>query len=625
MGPTPDAIRNAFIYNVEPKTIMVKEGQTDNLLRFITKSRNNILAFLAYSVLSIIFTYPVAFSSAEVPGNCDVYQFLWILWWFKEALLGFANPYYTAYMFYPNGVNLAFTELTPFNSIASIPLQLLFGLVAAYNILWIFSFIISGLGAFLLVKYLTKDSRAAFVSGLIFAFCPYHFAHGMGHLNLITTEWIPFFVLFFIKTLNEDKKINAIYAGMLLLLAMLSTYYYLIYLFIFILLYIFYHYSTNRNFSVKGIAERMTIMMISFGIIALPFLYPILKELLTANSGYMYGGGFVEFSADLVGFFIPTIFHPLFKGFVSPIYANFTGNAAENTVFIGYIVLLLSAVALLKSKNKEVKFWTVSALTFFILSLGPILHVNGIVKLPLEATLEIPILHLGIRNLFIPLPYAILQFIPLFSLARVPSRWTILLMLSLCILSGFGLEFIFKSLKIKSFCKMDSRSVLTLIVSIIILFEFLAIPYPMGSTKVPLFYQNIKNDTEDYALLEFPAIDYAKPLYYQTSHGKKLVGGYVSRTSEDNLKFIRSTPLICQLFNRSLELSESSNQNLTERGISALYHYKIKYIILHNDALTPDEYNYYNASLKRILKENPVIYNNDNLVVYKIGKNQTWE
>ena len=185
---------------------MVKVGQTNNILMFITRSRNNILTFLAYSGLSIIFTYPVAFSSAEIPGGADGYQFLWILWWFKKALLSFANPYYSTYMFYPDGVNLAFTELTPFNSIASIPLQMLFSLVAAYNILWILSFIVSGYGTFLLVNYLNRDSRAAFISGLIFAFCPYHFAHALGHLNLITIEWIPFFVLFFIKTLTEDKK-----------------------------------------------------------------------------------------------------------------------------------------------------------------------------------------------------------------------------------------------------------------------------------------------------------------------------------------------------------------------------------------------------------------------------------
>ena len=441
----------------------------------------------------------------------------------------------------------------------------------------------------------------------------------MGHLNLITTEWIPLFVLFFIKIINENKKINAIYAGFFLLLVTLSSYYYLIYSSVFILLYIIYHYWSERNSRAQGIVKRITIMMVSFGIIALPFLYPLLKELLTAKSGYMYGGGFVDmvwYSADLVGFFIPTAFHPLFKGFVSPIYANFTGNGAENTVFIGYMVLLLSALALLKSKDKGVKFWAVSALTFFILSLGPLLHVNGIVWL-----------HFGISNLQIPLPlplpYFILQFIPLFSLARIPSRWVILLMLSLSILSGFGLKFIFESLKPKFFHNIDSRSIVTSIVSIIILFEFLAIPYPMGSTKVPIFYQNIGKDPENYALLEFPAIGDAETLYYQTNHGKKLVGGYVSRLSEDDLKFIRSTPLISQLFNRSPALLESSNQNLTEKWISALSLQKIKFIILHSDSLKPDEYNYYNLSLKRILQENPTMYHNDNIAVYIIKKNQT--
>ena len=129
------------------------------------------------------------------------------------------------------------------------------------------------------------------------------------------------------------------------------------------------------------------------------------------SSEYMYHGGFVEYSADLLGFFIPTVFHPVFKDYVAPIYANFTSNYAENTVFVGYTVILLSLLALIKIKTLEIRFWAASTFIFFVLSLGPILHINGIFEIPLE----------GPYCTYIPLPYSILMQIPVFSLARLPA------------------------------------------------------------------------------------------------------------------------------------------------------------------------------------------------------------
>ena len=587
----------------------------------IKYERIDYLIPIAYVILTVIFTYPVAFSRDKIPGpGGDAYQFIWGFWWFKEALLSFCSPYYTPYIFHPTGVNLAFSAVTPFNGLFSIPLQSAFGLISSYNILWIFSFIASGYGTYLLVKYLTSDRRAAFISGLIFMFCPYHFAHALGHVNLTSIEWIPFYVLFLIKTVKEDKRSNAIYAAIFLFLTAICSYYYLIYLLVFTLMLLLYYLWVDKYSILKrDFLKRLSIMVIIFGLIFSPFAYPILKEILIVKSNYMYGGGFVIYSADFLGFFIPSLFHPLFKDLVTPIYENFTGNTAEYTTFIGYTVLFLAALAIVKVKSKEIKFWLLSALIFFILCLGPLLHVNGIVSVTING-------HAG----GILLPYAILTKIPIISIARVPSRWDILLMLSLAVLAGYGLKYIFSRVT-GNFLKMNKKTALAVVFSCLILFEFLAIPYPMSSAKVPNFYYSLATDPEDYAILEVPNLApyhvAHEFMYYQTIHEKKLVCGFVSRTPDYTIKFLDSTPFISQLsrlylIDRSIPILREDilKQNITDMGSSILNFYNIRYIILHRKYMTKEQLEFANKLLQATLKEKAELHDEDSLIVYEVKK-----
>jgi len=606
----------------------IRDRCLDGIKGRLVKWKLNITILSAYTILSIIFTYPVAFFGNKIPGVGDVFWFLWDLWWFKTALLSSANPYYTDYIFYPYGVSLAFSEVTPFNAIVSIPLQLVFGLVNTYNLIWISTFILSGYGTFLLVKYLTHDPKAAFISGLIFMFCPYRFAHALGHLNLISTEWMPLYILFLIKVINENGRINAIYAALFLFLTTLCSYYYLIYLIGFTVLYIIYYQIVDKNLINKYTAKKICMIVVPFGFAVLPFVYPIIKELFTAGSNYMYYGRFIEYSADLIGFFIPSLFHPLFRDLVSPIYSTFTCYEAEYIVFTGYTVLILSIIAYFKIKTKEVKFWTISAVIFFILCLGPVLHIKGIFNVPYEG-----------YDFIIPLPYAILMHIPIFSLARAPCRWDVLVMLSLAILSGYALNYIFHA-KTNFLNKINKGNSLFILFSCLILFEFLSIPYPIAGTTVPTFYEQIAKEPEDYAVLEIPdfffVVTYSEYMYYQTIHEKKLINGYVSRNPDYVVDFIDSTPYIRQL----MYLSHPSihqdilNQNLTEIGPTILNYYNIKYIILHKELMDEEQFNSANAILQRCIKEDPAIYEhntkrtwkgqpysvNDTMIVYEVKK-----
>ena len=574
-------------------------GRIKSSFKYILTS--NFIIIILYFVLSIIFTYPVAFSRNEVPGYADCHYYLWSLWWFKTSLFNLSNPFYTNYMYYPEGVHMWFVDNAPLNGLFSIPLQILFGLAASYKIIWILTFIFSGYAMFLLVRYITRNPYAAFISGLVFMFCPYRFAHALGHMNLISTIWIPLYILYFLKTINEPKRVNILILSVMFLFNMLSSYYYVVFLLAFSILYLLYFYLTDRELLNANTAKRITLSLIISGIFSMPLIYPMFRELLSAKIRYMYSEGFVVYSADLLGFILPSIFHPLFKNYVAGIYTNFTGNDAEFTVFVGYTVLILSILSILKLKSNYVSFWALCSIIFFVLSLGPLLHINGLFNFYVEN-----------YSVYLPLPYSILMRIPIFSLARVPSRWDIMLILSLSVLVGYMIDYVSR---ISVYSEMRKKFIYILI-SGLILFEFLSIPFPMISADVPSFYHKIAADKEDYVILEIPSLHgnliYPNHLYYQVVHGKRLIGGYVGRAN------VIPYPSIIEELWMGDQPSTSTNVTIDHNETTLLLNlYNIKYIVLHTNLLNPEQIQAKTKQLAQI-DSTPDYYEDESMIVYNV-------
>jgi uncharacterized membrane protein YqjE len=71
-----------------------------------------------------------------------------------------------------------------------------------------------------LVRHITGNELASFVGGVVFTFCPYKFAHLLGHVHLVSTHWIPFYALFVLRMTTEaSRRIrHALYSGLFLTL-----------------------------------------------------------------------------------------------------------------------------------------------------------------------------------------------------------------------------------------------------------------------------------------------------------------------------------------------------------------------------------------------------------------------
>jgi hypothetical protein len=158
-----------------------------------------ITPLLGYILISLMATWPlVTHLQGWVPGYGDWGQNMWALWWTRQAILSLAqSPFFTTYLFYPEGVTLLFHPLDVSDGLLVMPLYGLLGGDMSYNLIVLLSFGLGGWGTYLLALYLTGHRAASFLAGLVFALSPYHFLRiHIGHLNLATLQWIPFYVFF---------------------------------------------------------------------------------------------------------------------------------------------------------------------------------------------------------------------------------------------------------------------------------------------------------------------------------------------------------------------------------------------------------------------------------------------
>lgn len=595
----------------------------------LKKLRENSIVIILYTVLTTVLTYPVVFKmTTHIAGGWDAWSVLWMFWYTKMAIL-YPNPdltlTYTNYIFYPNGISVIPFGYA-FNQLLSLPLQLLFGLGITYNLLWLFSFIVGGYGTYLLVKYLVDNKIAAFIAGIIFAFCPYHFAHALGHMGATTIEWIPFCALYLMKMTREKSLMNAVYAALFFILVAMSDLQYMVYMVFFIgLLFVYEVFSElrlnetlrdgfgkfmRRISSLKELVIKfMVFASVSF-IGILPFTYHMIKIALSP-SNFLKPSPYesICYSADLLGFFIPSSLHPLFGSWLSQnVYKFFTGNIAEYTTYIGYTVLILSLYTVITlRKRKEVRFWALSTLFFILMSLGPILHIYGRTQFTVFETT-------------IPLPYIVVYYlVPFVSNGRTLGRFDVLVMLSFAVLAGYGISKFIKRFDIKW-----KRNIFVCLLTALLIFEFLAIPFVSSFVDKPVFYEQIAEDTGDYALLEIPATKVyecgIKLAYYQTIHGKPIVGGQVARTPACARDFELNIPLVRQLTYLEAPTNDILKQNGTEIGTSILNYYNIRYIILHKEYMSAEHLDFVNNLLQATLNEKPEIYDEDGLIVYKVEK-----
>ena len=158
-------------------------------------------ALAAYVALAVIATWPLARGlGRDVPADLgDPVFVMWVLAWDCEQLLAILggdlsrlSTFFDANIFHPVPLALAYSEHFLAQAVQILPVWALTGNpILSYNLLFLSTFVLSGLGAYLFVRELTGNPRAAFVAGVLFAFAPYRFPQS-SHLHVLSSQWMPF-------------------------------------------------------------------------------------------------------------------------------------------------------------------------------------------------------------------------------------------------------------------------------------------------------------------------------------------------------------------------------------------------------------------------------------------------
>jgi len=582
--------------------------------------RHHVAVLTVYVLLALLLTYPLALRfGSHVPGDgIDDPALAWNLWWVKYALVDRqSNPFDCGWMFHPIGINLAFYTLTILNGLLSVPLQVSLGLVPACNLLLISSFVLSAYGAYLLARYLVawrwsgggtcpdepagrgwrhSALLAALFAGLVYGFSSSKvFYASLGQFNVASSQWIPLAVLYILRATRDRSLRSSLMAALLLVLQAYAELTFASFLLLFLGLRVAAELagsircklraSVGANHPLPGqwLVRNLVVLLLVFLLGIAPVLANMLPDLRKEGDFTTSGGGFADvFSADLAGYALPTELHPLLGEIAEAL--PFPHDKGQH-LYLGYGVMLLAAWGLWRGRRRpEVRFWGLSGLIFLLLTLGPTLRVFG-------------------WDTFLPGPFALLERLPFFKANRYPSRHSVMLVLSVAMLACYGLEQAMSRASRPSARRRPSAGsrhvapAMTLaMVVLLFLFEHLSIPLPLSDMGVPSVYDRIAADPEDVAVLELPIgwRNGARVLgqqdviimfqqWYQTAHGKRLLGGNTSRNPELKFQYFAQAPLFSSLvaIESGRELPEETITQDRAQAAEVLGFLGVRYVVVH--------------------------------------------
>ncbi len=609
------------------------------------RARRLLGALALYSALSLALTWPlVAHFTTHVPGDgIDDPALAWNLWWIKVRLVDQLQPdiFHVGWMFHPVGINLAFYTLTPLNGLLSVPLQTATSLVVANNLLLLSSFVLAGLGAFLLSLEVLRPlviqgpanrhgfprqaaTTGALVAGLLYAFASAKlFYVSLGQFNIASSQWVPFCVLYVWRlgralgpgTPHREAWRTGAMAGLFLVLQAWAELTYASFLLIFLAFHLAWRlgmgWRARRRSGDGDPPMQVTLTRLLAGYTAMagpflagiaPFLAAMVPDLLQEGDFFASGGGFADiFSADLMGYLVPTRLHPLFGAWTAQL--PFPNDKAQH-IYLGYSALLLAVAGFLwlwwKKGGAEwatALFWGGSGFVFWLLTLGPHLRWAG-------------------QDLPVPGPFALVSRLPFFSGNRYPSRYGVMLLLCTAVLVACGTWWLVQEGRQRPGQPRPAgpRQLWAVAtgVGLLLLLEHLSLPLPLSDFRTPSIYRQLAAIPGDFAVLELPTgwrngarvMGYGDDVllmmqqWYQTTHGKRRLGGNTSRNPPHKFQYFIDAPLLGDLIGlmnahrehlapvvaQQLEAMIQRNHPRAGQILRAL---GVRYVLVHVERATP--------------------------------------
>ena len=510
-----------------------------------------VAACTAALALAIVMTWPLTPGLGRL-GRTTTMDGLYSIWnvaWVAHALVSDPVHLFDANIFYPHREALAFSEANLVAGVVATPAWLMTrNPYAAQNTALLFAFATSLLGTWLLVRRLVRDSVAAAIGAVLFAFCPYFFSHS-AHIQLLMAGGIPLSMLALHRLVDEPSAGRGLVLGLAIAIQALACAYYGIFAGLMVGYAVLFLATTRRLWRVRSFWLAVAVAALSAAIAVLPFFLPYLA--------IQHEQGFRRSLDDAVRY--------------SATASSYLASPAHAHQW------LLAGARALGWRSGEVLFPGILAILFG--TAGVVLgfrRSGGSGMAPRDRETVLLYGSLGILALWASfgpagwLYTALFDAIPLFTFLRAPSRFGLVVAFSLAVLASFAARRLLSASPAR-------RTIAATAIGLVAVAELNVLPFPW-ERALPV--------SRNYAFLaqmprgpiaEFPFYGerIAFPLHAQymvlsASHWMPLLNGYSDNIPQD----FRDAALVLDSFP-------------SKEAFSVLESHRVRYIGIHWDMYGP--------------------------------------
>ena len=535
----------------------------------------------------------------------DTGVYVWNQWVFRHELVDNRSlPYFTGVLFGPDHLtDLSLHNYTTFQNLIAVPLAGVLGVVETFNIVYLLMVVLTAYSTFLLARHVTGVAPESFIAGFLFAWSPVLVTRGMGHFSLVAAAPLPIFLLILLKADGRERLRDAVALGLTMAWAATTDVYYAIYCLligaVFLMARVVSIAPSRHAGWERAAAWGLNVAILCLGgliiaiaasggweltvagrtlhirslytpvlgltilvLIQLARTFRVSLVQLTKNDVYRFvgltavtavvGAVFVspvlyaaavriaqgEFDTpaiywrssppgiDLLALFLPNPNHPLAPDWIAQWLTKRPNGYLENVASVPWVAIGILVLAW-RSGWRPNRWWAALCLMFGLLALGPFLHVAGI-------------------NTYVPGPWAFLRYVPLIGLAHTPARFSIVLMLAFAIVVADALRELGRR-------NPSRRRALLIAAGVLLAVELLPAPLALYSAEIPPLYRRVAAAPATVTLLEIPygvrdgvssvGNFTARTEFFQTAHGKTVMGGYLSRIPRRRVDELQRDPV----------------------------------------------------------------------------------
>lgn len=492
--------------------------------------------------------------------------------------------------------NLSLHNYTVAADLVALPLLSFFDVITAFNLVYLLNVALTGIGGYVLARRWHRSGPVspsdAWLAGLLFACSPFLVARSTAHFSLAAAAALPFFVVALDRTWRAGRLSDAVWTGAAVAWAAYSDPYYGVYCVLIGLAIAAgnlatFHVAPRRgprsrvlgmldatlaaavivvmslamvpgnrlqiaslDISIRSLYTPVLVVTVLAvlrlwltwkpgvaitaalpqhwlrnGLTAVAVAAALLSPMLAALAARLFDTGLEHApvlwrssapGVDLASFLLPNPNNVLAPRALVEWVSREPGHFEENVVSIPWTALLTILAARVVTGRWSNRFWLALTLGAAWLTLGPFVRVAGI-------------------ETYVPTPWTLLRYLPLVGEARMPARFGVVVALGVAVLFASALA----ALKERY---PHRRRLLTIGLGLALALELLPAPRTLYDLRLPSIYTTIARDTRNVTVMDLPTGlldglvslgDYtALSQVYQTFHGKRLVGGYLSRVPQ---------------------------------------------------------------------------------------------